>query len=321
MTQTTAERPPVTEQPKPAETPVEAYASGFNRLTKGLGAVVAPTALFTSLFYYFGWNDAAWFYRYFGVDSSVLGLPSEAYLSRSVDALFVPLAVGAFAGMFLLWGHSLLRARLTGKSLPRLLLAGMAGIGLLLAMGGFVSILTPTVLSGHLTAAPMSLAAGVLLLAYTDQLRRAPTTETERTAKALQPGPDQSAVAEWVIVFILVALSLFWAATDYSAAVGTWRAHRFALHLQASPDIVIYSQRSLSLSAPGIQETRCHDPHATFAYRYEGLKLILRAGDQYLFLPQAWTPSTGRSILIPRDGTLRLEFFPAGSHHGTSPAC
>ena len=32
-------------------------------------------------------------------------------------------------------------------------------------------------------------------------------------------------MAEWAGVFVLVGLSLFWAATNYSQAVGTGRAH------------------------------------------------------------------------------------------------
>ena len=60
------------------------------------------------------------------------------------------------------------------------------------------------------------------------------------------------------------------------------------------------------------------DPQAAYRFRYDGLRLILQAGDQYLFLPQAWTRAGGVAILMPRNDSLRLEFVPA-SARGTMP--
>jgi hypothetical protein len=69
----------------------------------------------------------------------------------------------------------------------------------------------------------------------------------------------------------------------------------------------------LSLHAPGVRETRCHDPNAAYRFRYDGLKLVLQSGDQYLFLPEGWSPSNGVAILMPRSPSLRLEFIPAAA--------
>jgi hypothetical protein len=118
-----------------------------------------------------------------------------------------------------------------------------------------------------------------------------------------------------------VAVSLFWAATDYSAAVGTWRAHRLVDRLATYPDVVIYSLHGLSMSAPGVRETRCEGPESAFRYRYDGLKLVIRSGDQYFLLPATWRPDGGTAFLIPRDSSLRLEFRRAAARPVPPSAC
>jgi hypothetical protein len=279
------------------------------RLVAILGAVVAPTTLLTALLYYFGWSHAYWFFHYFGVDSSLLGFTSTDYLMRSVDALFVPMTVAATAGLLLIWGHVILRARLSASSrrrARRVLLPAAAVAGGGLAAGGLASVFTRTVLSDHLVAAPLSLGVGVLLLA-------AAAGQVHAVTGADRPPARGRPAAEWAVVFVLVGLSLFWAATDYSAAVGRARARDFVAHLPSYPDVVIYSQRSLSLTAPGVRATRCPGPQVAYRFRYDGLKLVLQSGDQYLFVPAAWTPVTGAAILIPRGSSLRLEFYPASA--------
>jgi hypothetical protein len=237
---------------------------------------------------------------------------------RSVDALFVPMTVAAFAALLALWGHNELRARLRAGSRPRVLrvvMPVMAIVGLALIVGGLSSVFITTVLSRHLAVAPLSLAFGVVLLEYTLRLRRllkadGPESDPGKTA-------EWTAVGEWAAVFALVGLSLFWAANDYSAAVGRSRAIDFVTQLRTYPDVVIYSAQSLSLHASGVREVRCQDPQAAYRFRYDGLKLVLQSGDQYLFVPAAWTRDR-IAIVIPRSNSLRLEFYPAAAR-GTLP--
>jgi len=305
-------------------TPAAEPASGLPpQLIKILGAIVAPTTLLTALLYYFGWSHAYWFCDYFGVNSTVLGFTSTDYMMRSVDALFVPLTVAASAALLAVWGHTALRARLAGGSRPRalrVLVPAAMVLGGLLLLGGFVSVFTATVLSEHLVAAPLSLGFGVLLLVYALHLQRLVTGRAQAAGSSRGRGRGWSAAAEWAVVFVLVGLSLFWAATDYSAAVGRSRAGDFVAGLARYPSVVIYSARSLSLRAPGVTQVRCQDPEAAYRYRYDGLKLVLQSGDEYLFLPAKWTAASGVAILIPKSDSLRLEFFPAWSRPGPS-AC
>lgn len=282
--------------------------TGLTYLGRIVGSIVAPTSLFTGLLYYFGWNNAYWFFDEFGVHSTVLGLSTADYLQRSVDSLFVPLTVGALGGLAALWAHGMLRARFSpGGRVLRYLVLAMVVMGLVLTMAGFISVFTRTWLSDHLVVAPLCLAGGVLLMAYANRLRH--------------PRPDErletSAIVEWAIVFVLVAIALFWAAGDYSAAVGTGRARRYVRNLPTFPGVILYSDRSLSLTMPGVRETRCHDAQAAYRFRYDGLNLVQRSGDQYLLLPKTWTQSQGRAILLPRSGTVRLEFTRWGGPEAT----
>ena len=315
-----AENPDVTQSASPPAQAAE-RTSGFPpQLAKILGAIIAPTTLLTALLYYFGWSHAYWFCNYFGVNSTVLGFTSTDYLMRSVDALFVPMTVAACAALLAVWGHSLLRARLAAGSRPRALryiVPVTAIVGGILFLGGFASVFTTTVLSEHLVAAPLSLGFGVLLLIYAVHLWRL----TAETYKSTSNNRGWAAVVEWAVVFVLVGLSLFWAATDYSAAVGRSRAIDFVAGLPSYPNVVVYSERSLSLDAPGVREVRCEDPQAAYRFRYDGLKLVLESGGQYLFLPAEWTPADGAAILLSQTSSLRLEFFPAWARpNGGEPA-
>jgi hypothetical protein len=289
--------------------------SGLPQVTRFLAAVVAPTTLVTGLLFYFGWMHAYWFFDYFGVSSTLLGLGTVDLVMRSVDALFVPAIVLGFAVLAGLWLHGGLRSRLTVRRrslVPRLVVA-MLVAGLLLASGGLLSVFTPTVLSRRVALAPLCLGGGALLLLFAVRLRRAHRASGQPVAPAV-------AVAEWAGVFVLVTLSLFWAATDYSAAVGRTQARQYAAGLASQPDAVLYSERSLRLAGPGVREVRCEDPEAGYQFRYDGLKLILQSGGQYVLLPGEWTRTTGVAFVIPRTDSLRLELHPASTGAGRLPA-
>lgn len=314
---------------------------GMRRFSALFGAVIAPTSFITGLLYYFGLNQAYWFYAYFGVDATMLGLGTTDYLVISVDSLFVPMVVTAAAGLVAFWGHDLLRTRLAAGGRVRVLVVlvpTLAGIGALLVLGGLWSVLDDRFfLRAHLAAAPLSLAAGVVLLAYTLQLRRtlpvgafrltrptpadddADPSEADRLddvrpqPRPPEPRPDRpewASVAEWAVVFVLVGLSLIWAASDYAAAVGRGRAQQLASQLATSTAVVLRSERSLGIDAPGSRELRCRDTKSAYPYRYEGMVLVIQSADQYVLLPQSWTPDTGVALVIPRTDTVRLEFVP-----------
>ncbi|MFJ3906381.1 hypothetical protein [Streptomyces sp. NPDC090025] len=346
---------------------------GPGRLGVLVGAIAAPTSLVTALLYYFGYWHAYWFFAYFRVNSTLLGLGTTDYLLRSLDALWVPLTVTATAGLVALWGHDLVRRRLAvtgaGPRALRRVTAGVAGAGLLPTVGGLWSTFSPTFLNRVLTLAPLSLSAGVALLAYARRLERLvaarapeprpdtpgapgapaePAEPAEPVATVRAAGPEPVPVpattppqpppaapvppsppaprpawaelAELAVVFLLVGLGVVWAANDYAASVGVTRAQRFVAGLSAQPSVVVYSERGLGIGGPGVRETRCRDAKAAYAYRYDGLVLILQSGNQYVLLPASWTQRDGVALVLPRNDTLRLEFGPPpAARSGPSP--
>src|SRR5262245_47160433 len=65
--------------------------SGLPQVTRVFAAIVAPTTLVTSLLFYFGWMYVYWYFDYFGVHSTLLGLTTTDYIMQTADALFVPM--------------------------------------------------------------------------------------------------------------------------------------------------------------------------------------------------------------------------------------
>lgn len=281
---------------------------GLRQLGRVVGAVVAPTTLVTALLYYFGWSFSFAFYDDFGISYTVVGLGTTDYLITSVDGLFTPMAIAAAATLLALWGHAAFGTRL---ATVRHLVPGVAAVGALLTVLGFAHIYVSTPLTQVVAAAPLSLGVGVLLLAYANHMYR---VQGRRT------GSQWAGIAEWAVVFVLVGMSLFWAVSDYSVAVANSRAREQVEALPSSPGVTIFSEKGLNLHVPGVRETRCHTRQAAYGYRYDGLKLLRRSGDQYLFLPGQWTRANGVAVLLPRNDTIRLEFTPAATTT-TSPTC
>lgn len=296
-------------EPTPLET------ATLPQVLKIAGAVVAPATLLTALLFYFGLLWTTGFFRYLGVNYTVLDFTVQEYLIRSADGLFVPLAVITAVALLALWVHRLLLGALPAKTRSTVLraLTPVAAItGLVLAS---VAMAAMTGHAGVFAARPeaggLSLSIGVLLLAYAVRLLRLHTAE-RRPEQAHWQASGAVVVVEWGAVFILVSVGLFWAVASYAIAVGTGRGQQIEARLSSSPDVVLYSEKSLSLQAPSVREVVCQNPEAAYRFRYDGLKLVLQSGNQYLFLPSGWTPTNGAALLIPRSEALRLEFSSAG---------
>jgi hypothetical protein len=72
--------------------------------------------------------------------------------------------------------------------------------------------------------------------------------------------PSPVAVAEWPAIFLVVSAGLFWAAGDYSAAVGTRRGNDVIAALPTWPDVTVFAERSMNLSLPEIRQQRAPIP-------------------------------------------------------------
>jgi hypothetical protein len=303
----------VIEQPEAgAGAPVSDVA--LPQVLKMLGAVVAPATLLTALMYYFGRLEYAGLFWYLGADVTVLDLTVQDYLNNSVAGFIPPLIATTGAALLALWVHQLLVEALptgTRRTVLHVLIPAAAIAGFILvslAMADLV--MGPVFPVSFPEGRGLSLSVGVLLLAYAVRLLRPLIAERrpQQVARRAAPGT----VVESGAVFILVSVGLFWAVGSYAIGVGVGYAQQFETTLPSRPDVVAYSEKRLSLQAPGVREVICQDPDAAYRFRYDGLKLTLQSGNQYLLLPAGWTHTNGAAILLPRSDKVRMEFSPPG---------
>jgi hypothetical protein len=285
---------------------------GLPQTSKAIGVLLGSTTVLSAIMYYFGWSRAYYFYDYFGVESSLLGLTTTDYLQLSVDGLFVPLAIAACVTLAVLWAWSGLGNWASRHGASASVANGLYIVGGLLLLNGLSGIVVDTPMTTPLAVAPICVGVGAVLIISGGRRRRAGASVTT---------PEGVAIAEWSVLFAFIGLSLFWVANDYSAAVGQSRAQQLVSQLPSFPDTTLYSEKSLGLARPGIQEIRCRDSRGTYGFRYDGLKLILMSGGQYLLLPTDWSRTDGIAVLLPHTNSIRLEFGPAGSSAERSKMC
>lgn len=279
----------------------------FRSVFQLVGSIVAPTTLLTALLFYFGQAHAYWFFYHFGIDISLLGLTTQDYVMRSVDALFVPLSFSLCLGLLLLLARSILTIRMfsgpaAGRRL-RISAIATAIAGLVLFLIGMAGFLLKSLRGTFLLAYPLSLGGGALLLLLALRLhgRSRNSSGGPRDVRSLS-------FLEAAAAFLLVAVSLFWAATNYAAEVGESRAQQYELEYTSYPDAVLYSKDRLHLDAPGVEETPCSDQGGGYRFRYRGLRLILRSAGQYFLLPEGWSRRDGVAMVVPEGDSVRLQF-------------
>lgn len=305
-------------QPPDEQAPTPATGSafdGFTHVAKSIGQLVAPTTLLTAVLFYFGWAHVYWYFDYFGVDSTTLNPSIREYLMRTIDTLFVPFTLVGVIGMAVLWGYLALPDSLRARQPGRRATTVIALVGAAVLVNGLSRIYVVTPLNKGLCVAPVSIIAGVLVFWLLAVLRR--KRLRERLPAAAPPPSQAAAVAEWVILFIMVGINLFWIATDYSVAVGQTRAREWAAQLPTGSHVIIYSEKELHLSGSDVRTTSCGaDPGTGSAYRfrYDGLVPLNRIGDHYVLVPRTWRPGHGAAIVLPAQspGAIRFEFRLAG---------
>jgi hypothetical protein len=293
--------------------PFEA-ARAVPQALKVIASIIAPTTLLTALFAYFGLLYAIAYYRYFGVNYTVLDLPVQGYLILSASTAVLPLGVLAGAALLSLWLYQLPLDTLPerGKKLvyrwgcPAVAASGLLLIGVAGMDAFFAVILYPPTLP---EARGISMSAGVVLLGYASRLRRElrPRSTTRDYRKNV---PFALAVAKWGSFCLLLGIGMFWAVGSYALRMGAQDAHGFAASLHCAPDIVLYSAKKLNLESSGLHVESSSVPDTDYRFRYPGLKLVPQAGAGYLLLPGDW--QRGRpTLLVSRSDTVRLEFVVA----------
>jgi hypothetical protein len=287
---------------QPAST--EDYGSRLSVVTDILATFVAPATLIGALVFYFGYMRTRAWWLYFGIDPSVLGFSNQDYVLRSVNALFpalLALALAVAASRWAVLHADRLRARAArspvGQS-PRgivkqfriicMVAGGLAfAVGILALFWGVVYVPLAT---------PLAIGAGTLLMALAKRLR------IDRPRQSEGRGDLGRTAALW----LLVTLGAFWAVSDFAELAGRGAAQRTSENLVLRPAVTIFSAEGLDLSGPGVESDELTSG-GRYRFRYEGLRLLLRTGGQYVLVPEQWKPG-GPVFVIPEGSSLRFEF-------------
>lgn len=285
-------------RPTPARPKDEAPSKGL----RVFGSLLAPTTVLTALLFYFGTRHATYFCQWFGVHYSVLGLSASDYLIRSSDGMFVPLTVLAAVGLATLWGYRFLHSALaprTWRALTRRAVPVLVSLGLVLLLLGLVGLAVPSFLYAVAGLPGVCVALGVILFPVAEHLH---TTNSGKRVAGVVP------VIQWTFTFVLASIGLFWAVTDYSAAVGATRGYEYETKLNGMQKTVVFSTKDIGVRGPGITMTACTAPESAYRFRYDGLVMILQSSSQSVLLPKGWNRRDGVAIVLPRTGDTRLEF-------------
>jgi hypothetical protein len=312
-------QPPLSRAPATASQDGAARGSGGETgvlsLLQAAGSIAAPVTVATALLYFFGWVRAQSLYAYFGVHVSLLGLTTADYLLRSIQSMFVPLAVGALVAVVALWAHP--RIRDTQRRRGGLAITAAPW---LVAVFGLAVILWSAAVIQHYSRlprsqiqvapyvlAPLGLGVGLGLIVWGLHLRRhlrAPILATSGV-----PPRSWSQVAHSTLIIVLLSLSVVWAVGDYADATGTGTADTIARNTARQPGVIVYSRQPLQVTTAGVEEQRLPRKQAAYRYRYVGLRLLTVNNDNFLLISTNWFESRTTLILPRSDPNIRFEFI------------
>ena len=290
---------------------VEGPIQGFARLARIAGEVAATTTLVVALMVYFGWARTSVLYAVFGIDQGTLGLSVQDYLLRSVNETFRPLAVLLLALLVAIPGHAAVVRSLERR--PRLtppVCAALGTVGLVLGAIGVLGLSRLVTYRVTWPLVPMSLGLGVLLIGYGAALY---TAVTRRRLVPAEGTPTLRTVTSVAFAAFLV-LTLFWSVAVYAQLRGFAAARDIAEQPASLPGVVVFAPQQLHLEGPGIRERSLSGDEPRYRYRYDGLRLLVRANERYFLLPEQWRHGA-RAVVLLDEPSLRVEFFwvPGGS--------
>ncbi|CAA9221802.1 MAG: hypothetical protein AVDCRST_MAG10-716 [uncultured Acidimicrobiales bacterium] len=283
--------------PEP-ESPAAAGEAAVLRSVRGIATFVAPTSLITALLVYFGWVWTDALSRYLGLDESLFPFSTRDYVLRSLTPAFGPLITLLLATLVAQWAHGALLRRID-RGLSTAFIPWLAAAAAVLLV---VSLLTAVFGddAGRNLFTPMGLFTGIALLAYAASLAAA----RRRKATKGRALPPSGSGLRLVVVLLLLAVALFWEVSVYAAYTGRHAGELLIDELDCRPDAIVYSDQRLRV---GVAEQVLGDAGAPDAFRYTGLKLLLRSGGRYFLLPVDWAANP-RTIVLPDSSAQRLEF-------------
>ncbi|WP_132192607.1 MULTISPECIES: hypothetical protein [Kribbella] len=272
--------------------------------------MLAPAGVLTAVLYYFGYVREQALFAYFGIDLGSLDFSTTDYLVRSAGTLFLPLAtllvgaVVAVASHYVLL-HLLGRATLRWRRIAWIALAAIATTMLLLGAIGLHRRHDPFLSP---LAAPVALGTGALLLEYAVETARA----TERLPAPLRTALDGTGTLRRVLAAALLLVAVFWATANVAQQRGIAAARAIELTLSTHPQAVVYSRVRLQITGPGVNLEPLGAAGAAFAFRYNGLRMLVHTGGRWFLLPVGWTHDNGATVILLPDtsGDIRVDLAP-----------
>jgi hypothetical protein len=283
--------------------------SGIGTVLEVLGRVVAPVTLVTAMLYYFGYIRAQTLYMYFGVDLGSLGFSTTDYLIRSANVAFLPLAAILVAALVTVALHYLLVLALprVNDRWVKVLFVAMAACGALLLVVAVIGLRRVTAFGSPLIP-PVALGFGALLVGYSAFLMQDRLALSVHLRKVL----DDTRTFSLGVLVAIVLVAAFWAIANFAAEQGTLAARALESSLPLQPQAVVYSEKRLHISGPGVVLTTLDKQDATLFYRYTGLRLLIHANRRWYLVPAGWTRTNGSTVVILSDTseTIRVDLAP-----------
>lgn len=287
-------------EPEPAAADPAPRGLGFDKWLGFLTSFVAPLTFFTGLLFYFGYVSSRSYFGYFGVDVDLLGLSTQEFVMRSPGALFIPVTILLLVATVLILGHRLLRRWLTTTSPAsrRALVRVLAVTGGVLILAGVVSAFLVTALGDwpfYPFLTPFLLAAGSGLAAY-----------AASTARVFSTGGEGRSVV--VLLVVVMVAATFWTTATVAEWVGRGEARTTAADLTDLPAVVLDTSERLFPGDDAIRFQELEKEEGQiFAYRYFGLRLLVRGGERLFLVPDRWSADAS-TLVIPYDDTVRVRF-------------
>jgi len=241
-------------RPKAARRPVTALATG-----KFVAWLLGQAAVLSALLFYFGFVRTRSAFSYLGVDLSLVGLTPTELILRSANSIAMPAAV-----IFLFWlGTAIAVEVMKVLALSRSIAAPVVVLPIAVAL-----LLGPSVLgesvepSAYFVFAIAGIAIAAISLAVTNS-----------TFRALAAPISAAAI-----------LALFLAVGWQAKLIGQQSAKSFVAEIAMQPELVIRSNRSIGLvDGEGVTVRRI-DPTIGYQYEVRGLRLIVKAGGNYILV-------------------------------------
>ena len=308
-----------------------------------LGAtIVAPVTVLGALLFYFGYVSSASEYAYFGINVDTVGLSTQSYIMRSPQTLLVPLLVLTLISAGFLTLNSAVRRRITsavadavGTAEPdaeplrrirrirhraqRSMIGGLALLSVGIVFLFTYSYMRDWAFYGLVT--PLLIGCGAAIIAYASRImvflqrlqeQHEPAFVKEAaTARPTPARADGSVLARrtaGVLIYVIIAASIFWATATVAQWSGRGLAEYAAIHFDTLPSVILDTKEQLFLRDPGVELTQLPSSQGqTFHYRYRGLRLLLEGQDRMFLVPDYWSPSDS-TLIVPLDGSVRVQF-------------